>query len=185
MLQILRLFRPARTLGLSAAVAAVAAVAAAAGAQAQIVSVSVNGAPVTFTPGPIERAGRVYVPLRGVFERLGASVVYENGVINANAHGRQIALKIGSNLASVNGIAQAVDVAPFVLDQRTYVPLRFVSQALGASVTYNSTDRGVAIATLAQASGPPAPPPAPRIAAGSRPISTPRARKSVTSSRWR
>jgi hypothetical protein len=168
MLQFQRLFRPARAIGLSAAVAAVAAVAAAAGAQAQIVSVSVNGAPVTFTPGPIERAGRVYVPLRGVFERLGATVVYENGVINANANGRQIALKIGSNLASVNGIAQAVDVAPFVLDQRTYVPLRFISQALGATVTYNSTDRGVAIATLARENGPPAPPPAPRIAAGTR-----------------
>jgi Copper amine oxidase N-terminal domain len=148
--------------------ASVVAVAAVAGAQ--VVAVSINGAPVTFTPAPIERAGRVYVPLRGVFERLGASVVYENGVINANANGRQIALRIGSNLASVNGVAQAVDVAPFVIEDRTYVPLRFVSQALGATVSYNAQDRGITIsapqAQLANAA--PAGPPVPKLAAGTR-----------------
>jgi len=43
-------------------------------AGAQSVAVVVNGAGVTFDQPPVERAGRVFIPLRGVFERLGASL---------------------------------------------------------------------------------------------------------------
>jgi hypothetical protein len=109
------------------------------------VSIQLNGNPVTFSPGPVERAGRVFVPLRGVFERLGASVVYEGGVINATGNGRNISLKIGSNQATVNGATQTIDVAPFIIGASTYVPLRFVSQALGANVNYDSANRIVAL----------------------------------------
>ncbi|HEV7179145.1 MAG TPA: copper amine oxidase N-terminal domain-containing protein, partial [Candidatus Baltobacteraceae bacterium] len=77
------------------------------------VSVIVNGQQVSFDQPPIERTGRVFVPLRGVFERLGASVVYGNGVINATGNGRNISLRIGSTQATVNGQSQNLDVAPF------------------------------------------------------------------------
>ena len=50
--------------------------------------------------------GRVFVPLRGVFEQLGASVVYSNGTIDANGNGRDISLQIGSTQATVNGQPQ-------------------------------------------------------------------------------
>src|ERR1700738_2722936 len=72
-------------------------------AQAQNVTIVVNGQQVGFDQPPIERSGRVFVPLRGVFERLGATVVYDNGVINATGSGRTISLKIGSNVAIVDG----------------------------------------------------------------------------------
>jgi hypothetical protein len=60
------------------------------------VSVTLNGSPMTLNPAPTERAGRVFVPLRGVFEQLGASVVYENGTINAQGHGRSVSLRSSS-----------------------------------------------------------------------------------------
>jgi len=122
------------------------------------VSVTVNGAAVVFNPPPIERAGRVFVPLRGVFERLGASVVYANGVINATGNGRAISLHIGSTQATVNGAPSTIDVAPFVIGASTYVPLRFVSEALGAGVNYDSANQLVALNTTG---GPPpgGPPP--------------------------
>ncbi|MEO6914102.1 MAG: copper amine oxidase N-terminal domain-containing protein [Candidatus Baltobacteraceae bacterium] len=114
-------------------------------AAAATVSVSVNGQGVSFDQPPLERAGRVFVPLRGVFERLGASVVYSNGLINATGNGRNVSLHIGSTAATVNGQTIYSDVAPFIIGSRTLVPLRFVAQALGAAVDYNSSNRSVSI----------------------------------------
>ena len=111
------------------------------------VSVTVNGNAANLNPPPTERAGRVFVPLRGVFEQLGASVVYQSGVINATGRGHNISLKIGSQQATVDGQQQNVDVAPFIIGASTYVPLRFVSQALGATVNYDGANRVVAINT--------------------------------------
>jgi hypothetical protein len=125
-------------------------------AAAQAVSVTLNGTPLTVNPPPQERAGRIFVPLRGIFEQLGASVVYESGVINAQGNGRSISLRIGSTNATVNGQPQPLDVAPFVVGASTYVPLRFVSQALGAGVNYDATNKIVALSNgAAAASGPP------------------------------
>lgn len=124
-------------------------------AAAQSVSVTVNGQPTSLNPPPVERAGRVFVPLRGVFERLGASVVYANGLINAQGNGRAISLHIGSTQATVNGQPQTVDVAPFIIGASTYVPLRFVAQALGSTVNWDNDNRVVAIVS---GGGPPAGP---------------------------
>ncbi len=114
-------------------------------AMADNVTVVVNGQMVGFDQPPIERAGRVFVPLRGVFERLGAGVVYSNGLINATGNGRNISLRIGSTQAVINGQTQYVDVAPFLVGSRTLVPLRFVAQALGAAVDWNQGSRTVTI----------------------------------------
>ncbi|MFN2527669.1 MAG: copper amine oxidase N-terminal domain-containing protein [Candidatus Baltobacteraceae bacterium] len=114
-------------------------------AYAASVTIVVNGNTVNFDQPPIERAGRVFVPLRGVFERLGASVVYANGQINATGNGKNISLHIGSTQASINGQPVAIDVAPFLVGARTLVPLRFVAQALGATVNYDNGNRTVSI----------------------------------------
>ena len=114
-------------------------------AAAQPVTVVVNGQPMNFSQPPIERTGRVFVPLRGIFEQLGASVVYSNGQINATAHGRTVSLNIGSTQAMVAGQPATLDVAPFIVGSTTFVPLRFISQALGASVNWNDQTSTVTI----------------------------------------
>ena len=124
---------------------AAAIVALTAPAAAQPVTVVVNGQPMNFTQPPIERAGRVFVPLRGIFEQLGASVVYSSGQINATAHGRSVSLNIGSTDATVAGQPATLDVAPFIVGSTTFVPLRFISQALGASVNWNDSTSTVTI----------------------------------------
>jgi hypothetical protein len=108
-------------------------------------TVVVNGNTITFDQPPVERAGRMFVPLRGVFERLGASVVYSNGEINAQGNGRSVNLHIGSTSATVNGQSVFMDVAPFLVGARTLVPLRFVAQSLGASVNWNASNNTVYI----------------------------------------
>ena len=129
-------------------------------ALSQQVTVTVNGQPLSLNPGPIERAGRVFVPLRGIFERLGAGVVYSAGTINATKGSTTVSLHIGSTQATVNGQMQYLDVAPFIVGATTYVPLRFIAQSLGANVGYDNSTRVVAI-EMARAMAPVAPPPRP------------------------
>jgi Copper amine oxidase N-terminal domain len=126
----------------------------------QQVTVTVNGQPLYLNPGPIERAGRVFVPLRGIFERLGAGVVYSAGTINATKASTTVSLHIGSTQATVNGQLQYLDVAPFIVGATTYVPLRFIAQSLGANVGYDESTRVVAI-QMAHPMPPPYPPPRP------------------------
>ncbi len=108
-------------------------------------TVTVNGQPLYLNPGPIERAGRVFVPLRAIFERLGAAVVYASGTINATKGRTTVSLHIGSTQAAVDGQPQVLDVAPFIIGATTYVPLRFVAQSLGAQVGYDASTRVVSI----------------------------------------
>ena len=147
----------------AAMVLAVCAVASlAASAPAQQVSVTVNGQPLYLNPGPIERAGRVFVPLRGIFERLGAGVVYSAGTINATKGSTTVSLHIGSTQATVNGQIQYLDVAPFIVGATTYVPLRFIAQSLGANVGYDASTRIVAIEVAHPMPPRPPAPPAPQ-----------------------
>jgi hypothetical protein len=140
-------------------------------------TITVNGTQATFDQPPIERAGRIYVPLRGVFEQLGASVVFANGQINATRGSTTVALTIGNTTATVNGQQQQLDSPPFVIGARTLVPLRFVAQALGATVSFDANTNSVAImqampnVVITPVPRPPAPPPIPPPPAG--PVSLP------------
>jgi Copper amine oxidase N-terminal domain len=124
-------------------------------------TVQVNGVPANLNPAPTERAGRVFVPLRGVFEQLGATVVYDAGAINATGRRHTVSLHVGSLQAVVDNQPQTLDVAPFIIGASTYVPLRFVSQALGAQVNYDGTNEIVAINTDRGSNPVTAPPNAP------------------------
>lgn len=114
---------------------------------AQNITVNVNGQNMAFDQPPVMRSNRVFVPMRAIFERLGSTVVYSNGVINAQGNGRAVHLQIGSTDASINGNHFAMDVAPFTVAGRTEVPLRFVAQALGAGVNWDSNASTVYIKT--------------------------------------
>lgn len=134
-------------------------------AAAQAVTVQIGGRPIGLNPAPIEQNGRVFVPLRGVFEQLGATVVYASGQINATRGQTTVSLTIGSTSALVDGRQVYLDVAPFIVGSYTYVPLRFLAQSLGANVDYVSSSNLVAISMPHGGypqPRPPQPPPPPR-----------------------
>jgi Copper amine oxidase N-terminal domain len=145
-----------RRAALAVAALALAAAAVPAKILGQNVTVVLNGQTMSFDQPPIVQAGRVFVPLRGVFQQLGATVVYANGQINATGNGRTISLRIGSTQAVVNGQPAILDVAPFVVGSRTLVPLRFIAQSLGASVNWNDSTSTVTINGAGAAPPPPA-----------------------------
>ncbi|MCZ8519780.1 MULTISPECIES: copper amine oxidase N-terminal domain-containing protein [Paenibacillus] len=59
---------------------------------------------------------------------------------------RTIALTLDSRLAAVDEVEQTLEVAPFTLEGRTMVPIRFIGEALGAKVDWNASDRRVTLA---------------------------------------
>ncbi|HVF09343.1 MAG TPA: stalk domain-containing protein [Abditibacteriaceae bacterium] len=107
---------------------------------------------------PVQIGGRVLVPLRGVFEAMGAVVDYDGATqtVFASHDQTQIQLRIGSRQATVNEETRFMDVPAQVRLGRTLVPLRFVSEALGADVSWNEAQRTVYIVTGAM------PPPVPQ-----------------------
>lgn len=123
------------------------------------IGVVVNGSYIN--PGevpPSIEGGRVLVPLRGVLESLGATVSYNavTRTVYATRGTVQIQLPLGSRVAYINGAARTLDVPATVVSGRTLVPLRFMSEALGANVNWNAQTRTVFIATTGTApSNPP------------------------------
>src|ERR1051325_8015644 len=104
------------------------------------IQVIVNGDRIDFKSiGPREINGRLLVPLRGVLEKLGAFVEGDvaTHTVLANREGTKIEIPIGSRFATVNGERMHVDVAPITILGHTMVPLRFLSETLGARVNWD------------------------------------------------
>lgn len=101
-------------------------------------SVVVNDRLLTTKPAPLVQQGRVLLPIRAIFQALGAHVDYDGAhhAVAAKRGAHEIYLPIGATFAFVDGKRIALDVGSFVRDGHTFVPLRFVAQSLGASVVY-------------------------------------------------
>jgi len=93
---------------------------------------------------------RVFVPLRGVFEQMDADVMW-NGpsqLVTARKGNTDVQVKIGSRTAWIDGVAQTMDVAPHIMNGRTMVPLRFISESLGADVRWDAGAEAVYITSV-------------------------------------
>ncbi len=109
----------------------------------------VNGKPVPLdVPVIIDKTcNRTLVPLRFVSESFGATVQWDGKErkITIALSGKVITLFIGKKTALVNGSKVLLDCAPKILFSRTIVPIRFVSEVLGATVLWNGKERKVTI----------------------------------------
>lgn len=114
------------------------------------IRVEVDGKPVAFEAAPKEIRGVVVVPMRGIFERLGAVVNYDDvtHTVKALRGTTLILLRLGSDTAMVNLKQHHLQVPAFSQQGHIMVPLRFVSEALGARVSWNAQSRVVSIMTL-------------------------------------
>lgn len=94
---------------------------------------------------------RTLVPLRAIFEKLGATVEWDQATQTATATkgADEVRITIDSTTAYVNGQAQTLDVPAMAIDGRTLVPVRFVSEALQADVQWVQETQTVQITTQA------------------------------------
>jgi len=112
------------------------------------IKVRVDGEQIQFNGiAPVMQGSRVLIPLRGLFERLGAQVDWraDERTVLARGAGKQIELPVGKDVATIDGKPSHLDQPAMIIDGYTYVPLRFLSEALGASVEWMTADRIVEV----------------------------------------
>ncbi len=104
------------------------------------ISIYINDAEISSAQAPVMKGGRVLVPLRSIFEGLDAKVQYTNKTktIKATRGDQEVSLTLGSKVAYINGEAVALDVPANTIKGNTMVPIRFVSEAFGEKVFWNS-----------------------------------------------
>lgn len=107
----------------------------------EIISIDENGT------APIVVDGRTMVPIRAVVEELGGEVSWDAAArtVTVTKDSDVISLTIDSNLAEVNSQSVERDTTPVIVNERTLLPLRFVSENLGAEVVWNAENRQITI----------------------------------------
>lgn len=116
--------------------------------------VRLNGSPVPLSNGVISRNGQAFIPLRSVFDKLGAEVTYDyNSKIakmnQSKTEGHPVSLEINfkTSQTKVNGKAVKLTNPPFMVNGIGYLPLRLISETLGAKVNWIQKEDTIEITT--------------------------------------
>lgn len=114
---------------------------------AQPITVTLNGEQLHFDVPPVLENGRVLLPLRAIFEALDATVNWDGATntVTATKGNDTVKLTVGKKTAYKNGASVELDVPAKVVKGRTLVPVRFISEALGATVQWDSESRKVIV----------------------------------------
>lgn len=96
---------------------------------------------------PIIRESRTFLPIRVVAETLGATVTWNEAEqsVTIVKDDTTIVIYIGQVFALVNGNPVQLDAPAFIANSRTYLPIRFVAENLGATVTWDAETQTVTI----------------------------------------
>lgn len=96
---------------------------------------------------PIIENARTMLPARFVAENLGANVAWdgEKQKVTISNDVTTLTIYIGSNIAYINGEAKYLDSPAFIRDSRTYMPVRFICESLGASVEWDQSTQSAII----------------------------------------
>lgn len=107
------------------------------------VHVVVNGKEIQSDMPPILLEGSTLIPVRSVFEEMGADISWDGDKQQAGVSfgGINLILNVNDNKATVNGSVYEMKIPPKVINDRTMIPLRFVAEALGMKVGWNEKER--------------------------------------------
>jgi len=117
-------------------------------------SVSLNGEKIQFKNAePIVENGVTLVPMRLFLEKLHVNVKWDDSTrtVSGDKDGLSLSLKLGSTTATANGKAVKLDAIPKQIQNVTYVPLRFVAEAVGYQVAWNQSQHQVNLTSKQQA----------------------------------
>jgi len=112
------------------------------------VKVLVEADEVTFPDAqPVVAGNRVMVPLRAVAEALGWRVSWSPSaqIVHIIKNEIEVSVAIGGSVYQVDGQPREMNAVPFLQEQRTYVPVRFVSEGLGYGVSWDGASASVRI----------------------------------------
>jgi hypothetical protein len=102
---------------------------------------------ITLDTAPIIQNGRTLVPLRFIMETFGAAVDWNGDlkIITITQRMSTIQLQIGSSIAWIDGSNETLDTPPIIQNERTFVPVRFIAEALGATVDWDGATKTITI----------------------------------------
>ncbi|MFE5321112.1 stalk domain-containing protein [Paenibacillus sp. NPDC056579] len=113
----------------------------------QDIRVSLDANTVPFSAPPFIANGTTFVPFRPVFDRLGIEISWDEATrtIQGKKEGIQIELQLDNPVAVVIGKEVTLPAAPVLVDGSTFVPVRFISEAVEAQVEWDAERRIVII----------------------------------------
>lgn len=106
-----------------------------------------TGAYVDLDAAPVLLEDRTFVPMRAIVEQLGGTADWQADTQTAlfTWNGTTVSLQIGSDTATVNGEARPLDAAPWIENDRTMLPLRFIMENLGTEVSWDGLTQKITI----------------------------------------
>ncbi len=110
-------------------------------------SVILNNQKLSFEVPPIIENGRTLVPMRAIFEAMGATVTWNDttDTVTATKGSTTVILPIGSTTPTVNNEVYKLAVPAKIINNRTLAPLRFVGEALGGNVGWDENSSTINI----------------------------------------
>ncbi len=114
-----------------------------------IPTVFYNGEKIKFDQIPVIENGRTLVPLRAIFEKIGAEVKWDENTktVTATKDGTEISLTLGSTEAIKNGEKVTLDTAAKSVNGRTLVPVRFIADCFGVTTDWDGTMQRVSLSS--------------------------------------
>jgi len=111
------------------------------------IGVKINGKDQHFDTAPQNVNGTVIVPMRAIFELLGATIKWDDATqtVTATKGNTTVTLKVGATTATVNGTSVTLAQPAQITNGRALVPTRFVGEALGAKVEWDAANNTVVI----------------------------------------
>ena len=119
---------------------------------AQDIQVTVNSVPVAMNTPPVVEDGRTLVPIRPIANEMGLVLVWmsEDQTASLWNDDTMVRLKINSSEMEVNGDIVALDTAPTIINDQTYMPVRAILEAFGAQVDLVGNDLWIQYAPYAR-----------------------------------
>lgn len=117
------------------------------GTDSRAISVYLDNKQLSTQVPPKNVAGTVLVPMRGLFEEQGARLSWNNAskTVTATKDHTKIIYRIGASTAQLNGRTVELEIPGQITEGHTLIPLRFASEALGNTVSWNSENQSISI----------------------------------------
>ena len=116
------------------------------------IKVTLNGNQIQFDQPPVIRNDRTLVPIRAIFEAMGMMVSWDNTTKKILAIGNDWAISmqidsywIAYGSTESSSTIQAMDTTPCIINDRTYVPVRFIAEVTGYDVDWDEAGKTVVI----------------------------------------
>ncbi len=111
------------------------------------ITILIDGEKLVCDQPPVIIEGRTLVPMRAIFEKLGATVGWDGETSTASGvkDEKTVSFVIGENFIGIDSEKKALDVPAQIINSRTMIPARAVAEAFGCNVDWDGTTQTVII----------------------------------------